>query len=175
MRRSIVALGLVTCLLPGCTWWQTGRWEWDWWPFDDERPVRVAADPSYGVAEIDERAVVDFYGRAQSFYGQLALRRFNVLSTFRDEDLRDFFRNEVAFADYYADLAQDLTDANFERNRPLELEVVEFSVDGPGEATVFTKMVGENSLPLRWGMTEMERVDRWERIDGTWWIIPAKL
>ncbi len=175
MRRSIVALLLVACLLPGCTWWQTGVWSWDIWPFDDEGPVQAAADPSYGVAEVDAVAIVDFYERAQSFYCRLALRRFNVLSTYRDEELRDFFRSEVAFSDYYADLAQDLTDAHFERNRPLELEVIEFSLEGPGEATVVTRMVGENSLPLRWGMTETERHDRWERIDGVWWIIPAKL
>ena len=140
----------------------------------DETPA-VRPDPSYGVEEVGAEGIYDFYERASSFYGRLALRRFNTLGTYRDEVLRDFFRTQTAFSDYYADLAQALSDAHFERNRPLVLEVVELRLSGPGQAEVVTRIEGENGLPLRWWSTRLERVDRWERIQGQWWIVPSRL
>jgi hypothetical protein len=132
-------------------------------------------DPSYGVQVVEADGVLDFYGRASQFYGRLAQRRFNTLATFRDEVLRDYFRTESAFADYYADLAHALYDSHFERNLPLSLEVVEFRLEGPGQAEVVTRILGDNGLPLRWWGTGLERVDRWERIQDQWWIGPSKL
>ncbi|MCP3985818.1 MAG: hypothetical protein GY723_15655, partial [bacterium] len=123
----------------------------------------------------EDASIVGFYERAQAFYGQLAHRRFNDITTYRDERLRDFFRSEGAFSDYYAGLAQALTEAHFERNLPLSLDVVEFRLEGPGEAEVVTRLLGDDAQPLRRGTTELERVDRWERLQGTWWIIPGKL
>lgn len=144
------------------------------WPFGGE-PAGPAPDPSYGVVEVDSDAIADFYSRASSFYGRIAQRRFNTLSTYRDEVLREFFRTESSFADYYADLAADMSDAHFERNRPVLLEVVEMRLAAPGEAEVVTRIVGEDGRPLRPGKATLERVDRWERIGGRWWIVPAKL
>ena len=145
------------------------------WPFGQEQVPGPAPDLDQGLVVAEDAGVVGFYQRASSFYGQLAHRRFNDISTYRDEQLRDFFRSEGAFSDYYAGLAQALMEAHFERNLPLSLDVVEFRLQGPGEAEVVTRMVGDNSLPLRRGTTELERVDRWERLQGTWWIIPGKL
>ncbi len=51
----------------------------------------------------------------------------------------------------------------------------EFKLEGPGEARVLTRIVGENGLPLRPGQTGLDREDRWERVQGSWWIIPGKL
>jgi hypothetical protein len=144
------------------------------WPFGGgAAPVR--GDPSYGIEVVSSEAVVDFYERAVFFYSRLARRRFNTLATFRDELLRDFFRSEAAFSDYYADLAQAMEDAHFEQNRPLNLDVVEFVVEGPGSARVTTRIAGNNGLPLRFWGTQLDRVDRWERMEGTWWIVPGKL
>jgi len=155
----LLALGLGGCAL---------------WPFRD-----AASGPKpnldQGLATLEEGPAVSFYTRAQAFYDRLAMRRFNDISTYRDEQLRDYFRSDGAFSDYYAGLAQALADAHFERNRPLSLEVVELRMLGPGEAEVVTRMVGENGLPLRPGKTTLERVDRWERIQGRWWIVPGKL
>jgi hypothetical protein len=144
------------------------------WPFGRE-PEGPAPDPAYGVVEVDSEAITGFYARAESFYGRIAQRRFNTLSTYRDEVLREFFRTEAAFADYYADLAADMAEASFERNRPLVLEVVEMRLSAPGEAEVVTRIVGEDGRPLRPGKTALERVDRWERVGGRWWIVPAQL
>ena len=132
-------------------------------------------DPGYGVQVVSEEGILQFYQRASAFYGRMAQRRFNTLATYRDEVLRDFFRTESAFADYYADLAEALVDAHFERNRPASLEVVEFRLEGPGQAEVVTRIVGEDGQPLRWGETHLDRVDRWERIQGQWWVVPSKL
>ncbi len=165
MRTWLAQAGTiaVVCALSGCALWPFGR---------DEGP---APDLEAGLVVADTEFVISFHERAQAFYSQLAHRRFNDISTYRDEQLRDYFRSERAFSDYYAGLAQALADAHFERNRPLELDVVEFRVSGPGEAEVVTRMVGENGQPLRPGTTTIERLDRWERLQGTWWIIPGKL
>jgi hypothetical protein len=144
------------------------------WPFAREAPG-PAGDPSYGVAEASSEGAALFYERSSTFYARLARRRFNTLSTFQDEALRDFFQDEDSFSDYYADLAQDLVEAHFEQNRPLALRVVEFRLGAPGEATVVTRIIGNNGLPLRRGQTTLEREDRWERLQGTWWLVPGRL
>jgi hypothetical protein len=144
------------------------------WPFGGDKDA-PRGDPSYGVEVVSSEAVVDFYERAVFFYSRLARRRFNTLATFRDEFLRDYFRSEAAFSDFYADLADAMEVAHFEQNKPLSLDVVEFVVEGPGSARVTTRIVGDNGLPLRFWKTRIDRVDRWERVEGTWWIVPGKL
>jgi len=123
---------------------------------------------------VEEAPVVSFYQRATAFYIRLALRRFNSLATYRDETLRGYFRTEATFSDYYANLAADLEDAHFEQNRPVEMEVLELILDGPGSARVRSRFVGRNGLPLRPGNVTLLREDHWERLEGQWWIIPGK-
>ncbi len=169
MRFALVlGLALLVGSGAGCTWVKAR------WPFGGG-PAPLRGDPSYGIEVVDTEAVLDFYERADFFYSRLARRRFNTLATFRDELLRDYFRSETAFSDYYADLAEELEVAHFEQNRPLGLDVVEFVVEGPGSARVTTRIVGKNGLPLRFWSTRLDRVDRWERVEGTWWIVPGKL
>ena len=144
------------------------------WPFTRGAP-EAKADPSFGVEIVDGPAIVDFHVRASVFYGRLAQRRFNVIASFRDEVLREYFRTDGAFSDYYADFAQDLDDAHFERNVPTSLEVVEFRFEGPGDARVRVRIEGKNGQPLRVGSVGVDREDRWERVGGTWWIVPGKL
>ena len=135
----------------------------------------VPADPSFGVEIVEGPAIVEFQTRASTFYGRLAQRRFNVIATFRDQLLRDYFPTDRAFSDYYADFAQDLEDAHFARNVPTVLDVMEFRFEGPGDARVKVRIVGKNGLPLRIGKVALEREDRWERVGGTWWIQPGTL
>lgn len=157
-----VVLGAALLAISGCTLpWRTS-----------EGPQ---ADPSYPIEVAEGPAIIDFHLRAASFYGRLAHRRFNVIATFRDEFLREFFRSDRAFSDYYADLARELDDAYFDRNRPGLLEVTEFSLHGPGEAHVKIRIRGEDGRPLRPGSATYLREDRWERVAGVWWIVPGKL
>jgi len=164
MSRGLARLALATLLaagLGGCSLWRGGG--------------GVPADESFGVEIVDGPAVVEFHRRASTFYGRLAQRRFNVIATFRDQLLRDYFRTDRAFSDYYADFAQELDDAHFERNVPGQLEVLEFRFEGPGDARVRVRIEGANGLPLRMGSVAVEREDRWERVGGTWWIVPGRL
>ena len=135
----------------------------------------VAPDPSHGVEVLQSGPEVEFLERANAFYDKLLLRRFNTIATFEDPSLRQYFQNEGAFSDYYADLAQVLVDAHFERNQPLSAEVEEFALEGPAQARVSFRLQGRNGRPLRFWSTSVERTDRWERVDGQWWIIPGKL
>jgi hypothetical protein len=142
------------------------------WPFGGDGPG-PAPDLAQGLAVVEDPALVEFYGRASAFYGRLAKRRFDSIQTYQDEVLRDYFRSEEAFADYYADLTSALVEAHFEKNRPLALEVLELALEGPGRARVSTRLLGQDGRPLRRGEVSLERTDRWERSDGVWWIVPG--
>jgi hypothetical protein len=139
------------------------------------RDAGVRGDESFGVEVVDHEGVADFHERASAFYARLAHRRVNTYATFSDRVLREYFESEQAFADYYADLADDLDVAHFEQNRAVYVQVSEFLFDGPGRARVRVRLVGENGLPLRPGTTDVEREDRWQRRDGRWWVVPGKL
>ena len=159
MRRAVVvAVGLVL----GCAWWP--------W-----RDTGVPGDEEFGVEVVDYVGITEFHATALGFYELLAHRRINTYATYKSPALREYFRSEEAFADYYADLAGDLADAHFEQNVALEVQVAEFLFDGPGRARVRLHLVGEDGYPLRPGTTDFEREDRWERREGRWWIVPEKL
>ncbi|MCP3986943.1 MAG: hypothetical protein GY723_21355, partial [bacterium] len=66
------------------------------WPFGKEQTAGPAPDLDQGLVVAEDASIVGFYERAQAFYGQLAHRRFNDITTYRDERLRDFFRSEGA-------------------------------------------------------------------------------
>lgn len=140
----------------------------------DERaaPAPGATAVAIATAEAPE---VAFHRRASEFYERLTGRRFNSLATFRDPSLREYFDSTDSFADYFSDLAQDLTEAHFERNQPVEARVEEFVVDAPGRARVRVRMAGKNGMPLRFWGTSITREDRWERRNGRWWIVPSAL
>jgi hypothetical protein len=118
---------------------------------------------------------IQFLERADTFYDHLIRRRFNTLETFNDRVLRDHFKTQDAFFDYYAELAQTLHEAHFERTRPLEIVVEEFLFENRFLAQVQVRFLGEDRRPLRPGKTELIRLDRWERVEGQWWIRPSKL
>ncbi len=140
-----------------------------------EKDDRVPADVSRGVQVISgESEVGVFHARVSSFYEQLANRRFNSIITYRDDALRAYFRDDDEFSDYYADFSHALERAHFEKSRPLSLRVEEFSLEEDGVASVQVLLIGDNNLPLRYGETDMSRTDRWERHDGSWWLVPGK-
>jgi hypothetical protein len=156
-------LGLAVSFALGCGLWPFGG--------DEAGP---APDPTHGLELVEDPALLEFHARASAFYGRLARRRFDSIQTYQDEKLRDFFRSEEDFADYYADLTSALVEAHFEKNRPVALEVVEFALEGPGSARVSARFLGEDGRPLRRGEVSLERSDRWERVDGTWWLAPGR-
>jgi hypothetical protein len=158
-RAALLAAGLVL----GCSGWP---------PFGGG--AGDVADAAQGIELVEDPAVLEFYERASAFYGRLARRRFDSIETYQDEGLRDFFRSESAYADYYADLTSALVESHFEKNRPLALEVLELRLEGPGRARVITRIVGEDGRPLRPGHVQLERNDRWERSDGVWRIEPGR-
>jgi len=113
---------------------------------------------------------------AQIFYQRLSHRRLNSIATFHDPALREFFRSEEAFADYYADLVQKLDLEHFEANRPNEIEMQTFHVEETADRVVIVvEFRGENALPLRFWAVDYLRRDIWARAGNRWWIIPGKL
>jgi hypothetical protein len=145
-----------------------------WPPFSGLGDAPAPASAEEGIQLVDDPAVFEFYTRASAFYGRLARRRFDSIETYQDEALRDFFRDESAYADYYADLTGALVEAHFEKNRPVELEVLELRVEGPGRARVLARIHGADGRPLRPGRVHLDRDDRWERSDGVWRIEPSR-
>jgi hypothetical protein len=122
-----------------------------------------------------DQSALSLQERADSFYTRLSQRRFNTLATYNDPLLRSYFETQEGYSDYYARLAQDLTDAHFEKNRPLEAEVQEFAMETPTRARVRVRLVGKNSRPFRFWSTSIEREDVWEQSGGRWWVVPGKL
>lgn len=131
--------------------------------------------PEGGAIAVASDTALNLRRRADGFYLRLAHRRFNSLETFSDRIMREHFRSPTLFLDYYADLAQDFADANFEKRRPQRIEVLELLFENPGQARVQVRFVGADDRPLRPGAVELVRVDRWEWADGTWWVVPGKI
>jgi hypothetical protein len=168
--KRVLALALVAALGTGCAAWRrTAAW------FEPDPVEAARPDASQGVTELDSAELADFFAYAHGFYSRLALRRFNDRNTFMDPKLGAYFRTESAYADYYANLTGSLRFARFKRLRPLSVEIVEVRAEGPGKAVVVTRMVGDNSRPLRWTDVELTREDNWERVGERWWISPGRI
>jgi len=138
------------------------------------RSAPVVVPEGGGRAVPPERAL-SFQRRADSFYLRLVGRRFNTLETFNDFILRDHFETLDLFRDYYADLAQSLQGAFFQRSRPDRIEVQDFAFDDERTARVQVRFEGGDGRPLRPGRVALVRVDQWEWIGGTWWVRPGKI
>ena len=131
--------------------------------------------PDGGGVAVAPDAALSFQQRAEGFYLRLAFRRFNTLETFNDFILRDHFQSPDLFFDYYADLAQSLGAAHFEKRRPESVRIAEFVFEDAGSVRVLVIFQGADNRPLRPGSIRLERVDRWEWQGGTWWIRPGKV
>jgi len=109
------------------------------------------------------------------FYERITARRFNSLATFEDPALREYFRNDAAFADYYAAFAEALERAHFESIRPTAVRLDGIERTARNRVVIEVTFRGENGLPLRWWSTHVTRRDQWEFSEGRWWIIPGKV
>jgi hypothetical protein len=112
---------------------------------------------------------------SEIFYDRITARRFNSKATYDDPALREFFRNEAAFADFYASLAEALDTAHFESQRPTAVRLESMRRTTPNTVVVTVRLKGENGLPLRWWSTFVTREDSWQFADGRWWIVPGKV
>jgi hypothetical protein len=168
--KRLLTLTLVAWLGLGCAAWR-GATSW----FDRDAPAIAKANAAQGLSEVSSADLADFFAYAHGFYSRLPLRRFNDRNTFMDPKLGGYFRTESAYADYYANLTGSLRFARFKRLRPLSVEIVEVRAEGPGKAVVVTRMVGDNSRPLRWTDVELTREDKWERVGERWWISPGRI
>lgn len=139
------------------------------------RSVPPLEPPAGGAVAVSSEAALALQRRTGGFYLRLANRRFNSLETFRDFIMRSHFRTPELFLDYYADLAESLTAAHFEREQPVDVEVREFLFEDALTARVQVRFRGRDDRPLRPGRVEVLRVDRWEWADGTWWIRPGRI
>ena len=139
-----------------------------------EQPPRIPA-PEHGGVAVDPEIALALRHRVEGFYLRLAHRRFDTLETYNDFIMRDHFTSLNLYFDYYADLAEDLQHAQFDRSRPTSVEVLEFLFEDPKTAQVLVRFVGNDGRPLRPGTVELVRTDRWEWSEGTWWLRPGKL
>jgi hypothetical protein len=131
--------------------------------------------PEQGAVVVAPELAFALRHRAEGFYLRLAHRRFDTLETYNDYIMRDHFASLDLFYDYYADLAEHLVEAQFERSRPTRVEVLEFLFVDAKTALVLVRFRGRDARPLRPGHVELLRTDRWESDNGTWWLHPGKL
>ena len=132
-------------------------------------------DAPHGSVAVAPEVALGLRHRVEGFYLRLAHRRFDTLETYNDYIMRDHFASLDLFFDYYADLAEDLAAARFDRSRPIEVEVLEFLFEDAKTAQVLVRFTGADSRPLRPGSVELVRTDRWELAEGTWWLRPGKV
>jgi hypothetical protein len=132
-------------------------------------------EPAGGSIAVGVDTSLSFYVEAETFYSRLVQRRFNTLETFNDPVLRQPFQTENSFFDYYADLAESLHDAHFERSRPIAVDVQGYVFETPDDVQIQVRFLGEDDRPLRPNKTSLLRLDRWQRRDGRWSINPDKL
>jgi hypothetical protein len=132
-------------------------------------------DAPHGGVTVAPEVALGLRHRVDGFYLRLAHRRFDTLETYNDFIMRDHFASLDLFFDYYADLAEDLTAARFDRNRPTDVQVLEFLFEDANTAQVLVRFIGDDGRPLRPGSVELVRTDRWEFADGAWWLRPGKV
>ena len=135
----------------------------------------VIPEPEGGSVAVPADTAITLNGGAATFYEQLVQRRVNTLETFNDPVLRKYFRSEDLFFDYYADLAQSLADAHFEKSRPFAIEVQEMVFESTARAQVQVLFRGYDNRPLRPNRVSLVRRDRWQYEQEAWWITPGKL
>jgi hypothetical protein len=116
--------------------------------------VHVPAPPGGAVA-VGPATALAFHQRAEAFYQRLIRRRFNALETFNDPFLRQHFRSVDRFFDYYANLAEALYDADFEKSRPTAVRVEEFVFESSTRVRVQVRFIGEDDRPMRAGGREL--------------------
>lgn len=143
------------------------------WACAGEPPPLAA--PERGAVAVAPEVALALRHRVEGFYLRLAHRRFDTLETYNDFIMRDHFASQGLFFDYYADLAEDLARAQFERSRPTGVAVLEFLFEDAKTAQVLVRFRGNDGRPLRPGGVELVRTDRWEWAEGTWWVRPGKL
>lgn len=134
----------------------------------------IPVEPGGSVA-VEPASALAFQERADAFYQRLIRRRFNALETFNDAYLRQHFRTTDRFIDYYAGLSTALAEANFEKSRPTGVAVEELVFESPSSVVVLVRFRGEDDRPLRPTSVSLVRLDRWERSEDSWWLLPGKL
>ena len=157
---------VMICLLMGCASWSAGDW--------GKQAKYVGFNPN----SLNRGGAADFtilLPLSKIFYERVTARRFNSLATYEDPALREFFRSQEAFSDYYAALAEALTRANFEYNRPTAVRLESMTRTGANLVEIRVYFRGENAKPLRFWTTHLVRTDRWEFAAGRWWVVPGKL
>ena len=145
--------------------------------------LAVAAAPGCGVFRLDEapaaavadESVLSFARRIESFYRSLEELPIDSLITYEDPKLRTHFRDQTAFADYYASLAHQVRAASFRNGRAERVEVEEFRFEGPELARVEVRVYGRHQRALRFWEIDFARTDTWRRVEGAWVLTPEKL
>ncbi|MEE3326876.1 MAG: hypothetical protein VX252_06065 [Myxococcota bacterium] len=165
-RSRAGAVLMIFSLFVGCASWSPGNW--------GKQAQYVGFNPD----SVNRGGAADFtilVPLSKIFYERVTARRFNSLATYEDPALREFFRSQEAFSDYYAALAEALVRANFEYNRPTAVRLEAMTRVGPNRVDIRVYFRGENAKPLRFWTTHLIRTDRWEFSAGRWWVVPGKV
>ena len=176
MRGDLRSLG-TGCATPNWDkWWQEAP---EATPLPDIKLEFRDLEADLGATDFEDferRSLSRLSQVADIFYQRLSHRRVNSIATFHDPALREFFHTEEAFADYYADLVENLGRENFQANRPQQIDLLSLHVEPAASRVVAVVMFrGDNSLPLRFWSVDYSRRDIWELSEDRWWIVPGKL
>ena len=124
---------------------------------------------------VDEVQILAFADRIEVFYRSLERIPLDVLMTYEDPDLRAHFADPSSFSDYYADLADQVREANFRNGRAESVEIRQFRFETPELARVDVELMGRHDRGLRFWQFGLPRTDTWRLIEGSWMLSPGKL
>ena len=171
MRRGIALAACLALLSTGCAWPSLGSLNpLAWWERDEAEPVEEA---EVGVVADEEAAALA--ARVEDFYRQLERVSLTSSLTYSSPGLAEYFVSPAAFNDYFASLALQVRWADLRLDEAERIEVREFRLVDLDEAVVDVLLFGHHVRRLRFWEMELERTDRWRRVDGVWLLSPDRL
>lgn len=138
--------------------------------FGSASPPAAAPSP-----DVPDAEVAAFSQRIEAFYGALEDVPLDALVTYENKSLRDCFESPGAFSDYFSALATEAREQYFRDGAARSVRVREFYFEGPDHAGVEVSFRSVHQRALRFWSIGFDRHDTWERVDGVWRIVPAKL
>ena len=131
--------------------------------------------PSPQLEPVDEPEVLEFAARIEGFYRALERVPLDVAMTFHDQRLREHFRDDDSFTDYYASLADQVRSASFRNGRTDRIEILSFRFESQELARVELSLLGRHQRGLRFWEISLPRTDTWRLREGAWVLSPERL
>jgi hypothetical protein len=119
--------------------------------------------------------IAAFSSRIEGFYSSLEDVPLDALVTYQNKRLSECFETQGAFSDYFSALATEARQLHFRDMTARSVRIRKFDFTNPEEAVVQVSFISVHQRTLRFWSIGFDRYDVWQRTEGIWRIVPAKL